>query len=96
VEKWGDDGDDGDDVDRAAALAETTKKERSQKRKMYLDKWDSALDEGKVKKVRKKVDRDHQETLDPKDNPFHRIQVSMQKMKKGNGKRSFGNGLRRY
>jgi len=64
------------------------KQEKSRKRKMHLDKWDSALDEGRTKKVKTaKANDDHLgSSIDPKKNQFQRIQSSIQRMNRGRAK----------
>ena len=97
VGKWDNDDDNMDDTipfrssegqfeQRSSALMQFDKRERSRKRKMYLDRWDSMLDEGKKKKVREKKELPVMAILDPKLNPFHRIQSSMQRMNRGKAK----------
>lgn len=76
---------------RSNALRQFDKRERSRKRKMYLDRWDSMLDEGKKKKVKEKKEALQMVVLDPKHNPFHRIQSGMQRMNQGKAK-----GLHRH
>mmetsp|Transcript_36934 Transcript_36934/g.54087 ORF Transcript_36934/g.54087 Transcript_36934/m.54087 type:complete len:683 (-) Transcript_36934:402-2450(-) len=75
---------------RSFVLKEMQSKERSRKRKMYLNSWDAKLDEGKRKKVKNKESSNtlfnSQTTTTPECNPFHRIQSSMQKMNKGRAK----------
>ena len=54
--------------------------EKNRKRKLYLDNWDNKLDEGRTKKVKIKKAKDiHRTQLQPKNNPFHRIQSNLPK-----------------
>jgi hypothetical protein len=59
---------------------------------MHLDRWDSHLDQGKMKKV--KEARDPQiyfptTSTEPKKNIFQRIQTGVQKMSRGKPKGQF-------
>jgi len=94
IDKWDDDdNNDNDNIKekRETILKSEMKKSQLQKRKMRLDKWDSVLDEGKKKKVKTKTDgASAMVPLSPKENPFHRIQSSLQKMQKGRRKGSSG------
>ena len=102
VSRWDDDGDNDDndnknaksevDRDREKIIEKIVKQDRSRKRKMHLDRWDSHLDQGKMKKV--KEARDPQiyfptTSTEPKKNIFQRIQTGVQKMSRGKPKGQF-------
>lgn len=107
VSQWDDDDDDenGDVMNNKKGAKSTIRKRenivdsidkqnRSRKRKMHLDRWDSHLDQGRMKKVKSKVDANPHETSSkaPKKNIFQRIQSGVQKMSRGKPK---GIGFRR-
>jgi ubiquitin C-terminal hydrolase len=102
VSRWDDDGDNDDcdnkndksevNRDREKIIEKIVKQDRSRKRKMHLDRWDSHLDQGKMKKV--KEARDPQiyfptTSTEPKKNIFQRIQTGVQKMSRGKPKGQF-------
>lgn len=72
---------------RKELVVDMAKKDNIRKKKMHLDRWDSLLDQGKRKKV-KSVNAEMMQDMnkDPKANPFHRIQLGIQKMNKGRAK----------
>lgn len=74
-----------DDSYRKAITEQNKVKEKDRKRKMYLDRWDSALDTGRSKKIKVKEQSSY-DTSTPKENPFHRIQASLMSFKKGKPK----------
>jgi hypothetical protein len=66
------------------------KEEKSKKRKMHLDRWDSVLDLGRTKKVKKNADNASTfNSENPKKNAFQRIQAGIQQMNKGKAKGLF-------
>jgi hypothetical protein len=90
VDKWGDD--DEDTIPAANALergrtamtTSITDKQRNRKKRMYLDRWDAALDEGRKKKVKSATPTtSHPETQNHR---FQKIQASVQKMNRGRAK----------
>jgi hypothetical protein len=89
VDKW-DDTEVDDDATKAisrqarpAIVRQMQKVESSKKRKMYLDKWDTMLDQGKQKKVKAK--KEEWET--PARNiQFQQIQAGIQSMNRGRAK----------
>ena len=93
---------------RQQAVKEMNAKEKSKKRKMYLDSWDAALDEGKQKKVKEPKEPNEYEDPSPRANRFQRIQEDTQRMFKGKAKgyhhhgqsgprrRTYGSKGRRY
>lgn len=81
IARWGDDDGAGATTsNRRAALEEIEKESRILKRTMQLDRWDSVLDQGKVKKV--KTDKGPPSTAarETTPNPFQRIQTGLQSM----------------
>ena len=51
VNRWDDDDDDDTkDVSRSKMIKEMEKKDKSRKRKMFADRWDASLDQGKVRR----------------------------------------------
>lgn len=64
------------------------KQSRSRKRKMHLDRWDSYLDQGKLKKVKSASNATSHETTSKstKRNVFQRIQSGVQRMSRGKPK----------
>jgi hypothetical protein len=64
------------------------KQNRSRKRKMHLDRWDSHLDQGKLKKVKttSNVSAHQTSSTAPKKNIFQRIQSGVQRMSRGKPK----------
>ena len=71
---------------RQKAVQEMNAKEKSKKRKMYLDSWDAALDEGKQKKVKEPKEPDEYDDPSPGANKFQRIQEETQRMYQGKAK----------
>jgi len=71
---------------RESYFKEIKQKEKSWKRKMYLDHWDSGLDAGRTKKVKEKSYHEPLKQLDAKDNKFQRLQHSLLQMNKGKAK----------
>ena len=71
---------------RQEAVKEMNAKEKSKKRKMFVDSWDAALDEGKQKKVKEPKEPDEYEDPSPRANRFQRIQEDTQRMFKGKAK----------
>jgi len=83
VSKWEDDQIDisnSEAQNRSALVLDMNKQNKIQKKRMHLDRWDSLLDQGKKKKV--KLQRKEVSEIDNsiKANPFHRIQLGIQKM----------------
>ena len=92
VGKWDDGTDDvsSAQVDRRKIVKKLDKMETSRKRSMHLDRWDAILDQGKQKKVKvKQPETTSQLAVEPKLNPFSRIQSSIQKFNKGRAKGLF-------
>lgn len=100
VGKWGeDDGDDDDDGEddvskisedrrRSAILRSISKEEKSRKKRMFLDGWDSALDRGKKKKVKGETAKMTSRT-EAQNHRFQKIQASVQNMNRGRPKGFF-------
>jgi hypothetical protein len=75
---------------RAAIVQKMDKEEKSLKRKMHLDRWDSVLDQGRTKKMKKNADNSSAMTSEnPRKNAFQRIQAGLQRMNKGKAKGLF-------
>ena len=76
---------------RKNIIEKIDKQNRSRKRRMHLDRWDSHLDQGKLKKVKTaSKDAPYQITSTaPKKNMFQRIQSGVQKMNRGKPKGLF-------
>ena len=76
---------------RKNIIEKIDKQNRSRKRKMHLDRWDSHLDQGKLKKVKTALkDAPYQITSTaPKKNMFQKIQSGVQKMNRGKPKGLF-------
>jgi ubiquitin C-terminal hydrolase len=76
---------------RKNIIEKIDKQNRSRKRKMHLDRWDSHLDQGKLKKVKSASnDTPYQITsTEPKKNIFQKIQSGVQKMNRGKPKGLF-------
>ena len=101
VSQWNDDDDDDNDGNeknveatnrkRKRIVENFDKQNRKRKRKMHLDRWDSHLDQGRLKKVKSKSDAAPHETSSraPKKNVFQRIQSGVQKMNRGKPKGGF-------
>lgn len=68
---------------RKAMFEKNKKDEKESKRKMYLDSWDSALDAGRVKKVKDKANKP---VLKDQSQAFQRIQQSMMHMNRAGPK----------
>ena len=78
------------DSAREAIVQTMEKEEKSKKRKMHLDRWDSVLDLGRTKKVKKNADNASTfNSENPKKNAFQRIQAGIQQMNKGKAKGLF-------
>mmetsp|Transcript_22314 Transcript_22314/g.32942 ORF Transcript_22314/g.32942 Transcript_22314/m.32942 type:complete len:882 (-) Transcript_22314:87-2732(-) len=93
VSKWDDDDDAADDdlepvsSKREKLVADMNKQDNTRKKKLHLDRWDSLLDQGKKKKFKNTKHACNQDTNnEPKANPFHRIQLGIQKMNRGKAK----------
>jgi len=72
---------------RDVAAKEMESKARSMKRKMHLDRWDAAIDEGKTKKVKDKGNQDEiRLNMKQTSDKFQRIQRDMQTMSSGRAK----------
>ena len=72
---------------RDAAAKEIESKARSMKRKMQLDRWDAAIDEGKTKKVKDKGNQiEIRLKMKQTSDKFQRIQKDMQTMSAGRAK----------
>ena len=72
---------------RNVAAKEMESKERSRKRKMHLDRWDAAIDEGKTKKVKDKSNQEEvRMNMKQTSDKFQRIQRDMQTMSAGRAK----------
>ena len=89
VGKWGDEGEEIENAAlaekrRAALVASVTSKEKSRKKRMYLDGWDAALDRGKTKKVKGVAKDPHR--VETQNLRFQKIQASVQKMNRGRAK----------
>mmetsp|Transcript_4357 Transcript_4357/g.4940 ORF Transcript_4357/g.4940 Transcript_4357/m.4940 type:complete len:1146 (+) Transcript_4357:22-3459(+) len=103
VSRWDDDENDDDEKnsnrsnksgvyrDREHIVKKIVKQDRSRKRKMHLDRWDSLLDQGKMKKVKEvpKTPTYPSTSRGPKDNIFQMIQSGVQKMNRGKPKGQF-------
>lgn len=68
---------------RKAMFEKNKKDEKESNRKMYLDSWDSALDAGRVKKVKDKANKP---VLKDQSQAFQRIQQSMMHMNRAGPK----------
>ena len=100
VNKWGDEEESNPDtsmtpeqvtdasLERGNIVENINKQEKSRKRKLFLDRWDSHLDQGKVKKTKKDKEKNNSFASGqvPKNNVFQRIQTGLQKMNKGKPK----------
>ena len=99
VNKWGDEEESNPDtsmapeevtdvsLERGNIVENINKQEKSRKRKLFLDRWDSHLDQGKVKKTKKDKEKNSFASGQvPKNNVFQRIQTGLQKMNKGKPK----------
>ena len=107
VSQWDDDDEENDDSDNNKNGAEIRKREkivdsiekhnRKKKRKMHLDRWDSHLDQGRMKKIKSKANDNPHETSSkaPKKNIFQKIQSSVQKMSRGKPKGGFRNKFKK-
>jgi len=92
------------DLVRRMELKDIVEKDKSRRRKMYTEKGDAELDKGKTKKVKVKSYTEPLQYLEPKDNPFQRIQhESMRKSKSGvknypslKNKKSFQNNKKHF
>jgi hypothetical protein len=72
---------------RDVAAKEMESKARSMKRKMHLDRWDAAIDEGKTKKVKDKGNQSEiRLNMKQTSDKFQRIQRDMQTMSSGHAK----------
>eukprot|EP00986_Skeletonema_menzelii_P015034 scaffold10893_cov153-Skeletonema_menzelii.AAC.2 len=72
---------------RDVAAKEMESKERYRKRKMHLDRWDAAIDEGKTKKVKDKSNQEEvRMNMKQTSDNFQRIQRDMQAMSAGRAK----------
>jgi len=72
---------------RDVAAKEMESKARSRKRKMHLDRWDAAIDEGKTKKVKDKSNEGEMRmNMKQTSDKFQRIQRDMQTMSTGRAK----------
>lgn len=72
---------------RDVAAKEMESKARSRKRKMHLDRWDAAIDEGRTKKVKDKGNQEElRKSMKQTSDNFQRIQRDMQTMSAGRAK----------
>ena len=72
---------------RDVAAKEMESKARSMKRKMHLDRWDAAIDEGKTKKVKDKGNQSEiRLNMKQTSEKFQRIQRNMQTISSGRAK----------
>ena len=72
---------------RKEVVTAMEKEEKVRKKSMLLDRWDSMLDQGKMKKVKTgEKALPFTPISDTKSNPFHRIQSGMQSMNRGRAK----------
>jgi len=71
--------------ERDVIAKELRKKELLRQRKIQLNTWDAHLDQAKMKKIKNKQDVELV-NIPTAENPFHRIQSSLQVMKKGKRK----------
>lgn len=85
VGNW--DSDDKPNSLRDVAAKEMESKARSRKRKMHLDRWDAAIDEGRTKKVKDKSNQEElRKNMKLTSDNFQRIQRDMQTMSAGRAK----------
>jgi len=97
VSRWDDEDDNGSNTnqktvagDRNNIVQGMEKQERSRKRRMFLDRWDSILDQGKTKKVKRDQETKYSfGNQNPKKNVFQRIQSGIQSMNRGKAKGLF-------
>lgn len=76
--------------ERKTIVRQIDKTANTRKRKMFLDRWDSILDQGKTKKVKKKVDANPYSRPNASGNRFDAISRRIRRMNKGKAKGTGG------